>query len=318
MPVTMFQRLLAIMNMFRYLKQYWTGAQPLWRAFLVNLIVLGAVILWLMGRGLPWLHMRSALPVHILVISGLILLLPVVTWQLVGLWRTLRLRLGAFGGVHDSWVIYAGMLGYVWLLLLTVLDLSRFVTVLPPPAQVRPATEIVLVQPQADTAASVILLKGALEFGLTRNLESLLQSQPDIRTLLLNSPGGYIGEARGVMRLIREYTLSTHVDHECFSACTLLFVSSAKRTIGPQAQLGFHQYSMLPGYNTPWVDLDRELMQAQGVAPWFIDRAYAEPHTGLWRPEVEELLSSGMVTRITQDHASGGGDAAQTLTTPAQ
>lgn len=309
------------MGMFRYLKQHWVGVQPLWHAFVLNLIVLGVLVLWSLGQGIPWLQRQSVMSFNTLLATTMPLLLLVLIWQVAGLWRGLAARQRVLGGFPDSWMIYIGLLGYLWLVLIAVFDLSRLTLPPPPPDTPKPATQLSSVETGYGQA---VLLEGSLEFGVTQALEAILQKSPEIRQLLLDSPGGYIGEARGLMRLVRDFQLSTHVQSECYSACTLIFVSSDERTVGPTGSLGFHQYSMKPGFNTPWINpeeqqlRDRTLMLQQGVAPGFIERAYAEPHTSLWRPAIQELLDSGIVQRVVPEYDLRRRDTAQPFASPAQ
>lgn len=52
-----------------------------------------------------------------------------------------------------------------------------------------------------------------------------------IKTVVLNSSGGYIFHAEEIARLIRKYRINTTVksDSKCFSACVLIFQAGIKR-----------------------------------------------------------------------------------------
>ena len=250
---------------------------------------------WLTGR-LLW----SAL----LLLAASIALICLIIWQITGTWRSLRTQLTSFGGVSDSCVIYLGLFVYLWLLLLGLLDLSKFVSVTPAEHGQRPQTQLRVL---ATDAGNQLEISGTLEFGLTRRVKLLLNEDPTIDQLMLNSTGGIISEARGVAKVVLQRQLTTHVEHECFSACTLIFIAGHNRTLGHQGQLGFHQYSVDASYRTPWLDpleqqaIDARSMQQQGIAIDFIERAYTEPHHSLWKPTPSLLLQADVIHSVLTD-----------------
>jgi hypothetical protein len=64
-----------------------------------------------------------------------------------------------------------------------------------------------------------------------------------IRTVVLNSPGGSVGDALEMGRLIRAKGFATEVEKDriCVSSCPLVFVGGAKRAAGANAIIGVHQ-----------------------------------------------------------------------------
>jgi hypothetical protein len=64
-----------------------------------------------------------------------------------------------------------------------------------------------------------------------------------IKTIVLNSPGGSVGDALEMGRLIRAKGFATEVDKHkiCVSSCPLVFVGGAKRVAGADAIIGVHQ-----------------------------------------------------------------------------
>jgi hypothetical protein len=64
-----------------------------------------------------------------------------------------------------------------------------------------------------------------------------------IKTVVLNSPGGSVGDALEMGRLIRAKGFATEVEKDkiCVSSCPLIFVGGAKRSAGANAIIGVHQ-----------------------------------------------------------------------------
>jgi hypothetical protein len=64
-----------------------------------------------------------------------------------------------------------------------------------------------------------------------------------IKSVVLNSPGGSVGDALEMGRLIRAKGFSTEVEKDkiCVSSCPLVFVGGAKRAAGANAIIGVHQ-----------------------------------------------------------------------------
>jgi hypothetical protein len=64
-----------------------------------------------------------------------------------------------------------------------------------------------------------------------------------IKSVVLNSPGGSVGDALQMGRLIRARGFATEVEPNriCVSSCPLVFVGGAKRVAGANAIIGVHQ-----------------------------------------------------------------------------
>jgi len=64
-----------------------------------------------------------------------------------------------------------------------------------------------------------------------------------IKTVVLNSPGGSVGDALAIGRLIRDRKLATEVEagKYCASSCPLVFFGGLERRAGAKAAIGVHQ-----------------------------------------------------------------------------
>lgn len=268
------------------------------------MVFIGVLVLMTVRRFVPLAIENFPAYTILLITIGVILALVCAIWQVIGVSRACRQELQGTAAAGDSVLIYSLIISYGFILSTSLIDLSRF-TLPASPVALEPdsALSTRMVYPYNQSPDS-LLIDGTIEFGMTRFLEKKLQTENDIRHLILNSRGGVISEARGIIRLIREYNLSTHVTSECFSACTLVFISGNQRTIAPEGRLGFHQYALDSiGFN-PGADpnqqqaIDAELMTGQGVSKAFIERAYSEPHSSIWVPTVKELEDAGVVTEV--------------------
>lgn len=147
-----------------------------------------------------------------------------------------------------------------------------------------------------------IVFQGRVDFGLTAALRALVADNPDIRQLYLDSQGGVIAEARGVVTVLRAHGIATHVDGHCASACALIYAGGSARTLGPDGRIGLHGYAMQSDRNfgmiDPKVEMQRDLAiyRAQSMNESFIARLENLPRHPMWYPSRKELHAVGMVT----------------------
>jgi hypothetical protein len=74
-----------------------------------------------------------------------------------------------------------------------------------------------------------------------------------IKTVVLNSPGGSVGDALAMGRLIRERKFATEVEagKYCASSCPLVFAGGVERRAGDKAAIGVHQMAALASAGSP-------------------------------------------------------------------
>jgi hypothetical protein len=147
-----------------------------------------------------------------------------------------------------------------------------------------------------------IQLSGTLGFGTAERLADVLERHPKVTVLRLTSPGGRMGEAHRLQKLVAARQMTTYVAEACLSACTSVFLAGRERVAHQHASFGFHQPGLAGVSAWFWnaaVEADARDMLAAGVDPAFVARARAIEHADLWTPTSDELLASHFVTRIS-------------------
>ncbi|SUZ30701.1 hypothetical protein ROE7235_00427 [Roseibaca ekhonensis] len=144
---------------------------------------------------------------------------------------------------------------------------------------------------------------GLVDFGLTRDLRQLADTHPKVKRLVLESRGGYIAEARGVVTVLQAKGIATHVEGHCASACALMFVGGATRSVTPDARIGLHGYNLRPdnmyyGMIDPRREMarDRAIYREQKIAEPFVRKLAILPQAPMWYPDHGELRRAGFVT----------------------
>ena len=288
-----------------YVRRHWRGESSLAVSFWVNFLLLFCALHYLERFTLPpYLHGESVVTAAVAAFFLLVRFI-VYPWQVVGVIRACERRIA---GRHRAWVVAAEGVVVLSLAATLAMAFSSYQALLEYKRGLRIAERAAAVDAargySLELAAhgTLIHLRGAFEVGITAEVARLLAAQPQVRGIILDSDGGQIYEGRGLARLIAERALSTYSLANCASSCATAFVAGATRALGGGAKLGFHQYksySVLPAF-----DLDEEhakdiaLFAAQGIAPDFLHKIFAQPPEGMWWPPEEELLKAGVVHRI--------------------
>ena len=223
-------------------------------------------------------------------------------WQSVGIWRSAQRRIDqrATLGKRAPWaglakvMVCLGVLQTIGVLIRTAIP------------QIAEATRIAVMDDPDIPSYSIRVMSngseaeisGGIKFGLSDEFEKVLNASRGVRVLHLDSIGGRIGEGQKLNALIKARGLSTYVDVKCLSACTLAFVAGRERILERGSRLGFHR-GAFAGEDQIDGNLERSIYAASGISAAFIDRALATKNVDMWQPPEAELVSAGVVTRIT-------------------
>ena len=158
------------------------------------------------------------------------------------------------------------------------------------------------------TNGQSVIVYGMLREGAAVEVQNILDAVPGATTLVLNSAGGRVHEAKLLARTVRNRNLNTYVEDLCASACTYVFLAGKDRAATPNARIGFHQPSF------PGLDADdqrsrtQDMLEAYRAAELpeaFIQRIAKTHSEDMWYPTRDELIAAHVITRV-----SFGGEAA--------
>ena len=285
---------------FNYLRRHWQGECSLAWSFWVNFLLLFFVLNYLERFTLPP-YLRGE-PAVTAAVVGFFLVVRVVVypWQVVGVIRACERHIKNRN--DRSWAVAAEGVVVLSIAATLVAVFSSYQSLHgyrhslrpPEPPAIERGYSLDLIRDN-----TLIHLRGPFQVGITERVSQLLAAHPEVTGIILDSGGGQIYEGRGLARLIRENALATYSLEQCVSSCTTAFIAGTKRALGDHAKLGFHQYKNYAAM--PVVDVDKEqardlaLFAAQGIAPDFLRKVFAQPPEKMWWPEAAELLEAGVI-----------------------
>lgn len=95
-----------------------------------------------------------------------------------------------------------------------------------------------------------LMATGTITPGISSTFAAEVNKRSDyIKTVVLNSPGGSVGDALAMGKLIRDKKFATEVEagKYCASSCPLVFVGGVERKAGNKAAIGVHQVFAMAG-----------------------------------------------------------------------
>jgi len=117
-----------------------------------------------------------------------------------------------------------------------------------------------------------LVLTGPIEFGDYVGVAVEVNMHPDIKTVVLDSPGGLVDDAIEIGRIIRERRLNTTVpaSASCVSACVLIWAAGVKRTVDGQLAThcpisGGDPFQCVPSTRQKMVDFLKEMGAPEAV-----------------------------------------------------
>ncbi|MGJ5175435.1 RDD family protein [Bradyrhizobium oligotrophicum] len=298
-----------------YIMRHWRGQLSLPLSYWVNGMLLGCLAGFAIAAagallfdgeldGRPVAGLIGALAIWLTL--ALLML-----WQNVGIWRSAKAYRASGGRGWD--VVAKGMV-----VLAIGAGLWNFVSYgLPQIAEIEDvATGDQRMGPhrfQVLAYGEMLEFAGGIKFGVAREMADLLDAMPDVKTVRLNSQGGRIREAQRMSDLIKARGLSTLVEQNCLSACTIVFLGGTDRAIMWNARLGFHQpfyRGLRAADRRAAIELEESRLQKFGLSRDFAVRANQAEPSSMWYPETRELLRENVATRIV------GGPPSPAATTP--
>lgn len=295
----------------RYFLAHWRGTLPLGISLWVNLVGLTFLVclveLFLISR----LTDFPAQLFRFTIISLLVTRLVIFPWQLVGLFRAAENNFIEHGNILKLRAVQ--LLGVLMILFTLVYSLEVIQSMMVYKRQLSlevDASSLPEYVLSIDEHGQQLKITGGLDYGISKAVESFLDVNPGVTSVVLSSPGGQIYEGRGLARLFIQKQLDTYVFEECSSACATAFVGGVNRYLGSQGKLGFHQYKMDRARFKKAVmffdpvkeqQRDRALFESRGVDEVFLNVMFQEHADAIWFPPQQALLEARVVLSVLSE-----------------
>ena len=296
--------------MLGYLRDHWHGRQSLTWSFWVNLVSLRAALFGLQHLLAP--EKGSDYSDHATLVLALSFLIngPLLVWQIVGVIRASDQFYRHTGSQALVWGAQISMVLIFFLTATYALQSWQFTLKVPEEENFLTRMDREHAEKYDLTVeGNVLRLTGSIELGSTRRVGELLERNPGVQLVILESDGGNIYEGRGLARLFAAKNLATRVETRCSSACTIAFSGGTHRSMAQTAKLGFHQYKVDADYDivvtNPLKEQERDLQRFRdaGFNEAFLEQVFASRPQEMWFPAPDELLAAGVVHEVV---AAGG------------
>jgi ATP-dependent protease ClpP protease subunit len=288
-----------------YIQKHWQGDYPLGISFWFNFLLV--IIVYHYGENLIRFSFDHS--PHSFILSTIVYLiisrLIIYPWQVIGLLRACEQHLLIYGNVIKVRAVQAIVILSLLGTFIHILDSAQSLIIFKKNvdktavSQADPTFTLSIVN-----KGRFILLKGEIDFGVTKAVSQILSTNPDIDGIILDSSGGIVYEGRGLFMLIKKHGLDTYCFKNCRSACTIAFIGGTKRFLGSNARLGFHQYRLDSDKINPVVDIEDEqkkdlgIYKSQMINDTFLNKIFEKSQNEIWFPTHDELLTAGVVDRI--------------------
>jgi ATP-dependent protease ClpP protease subunit len=292
-----------------FIVRHWRGGYSLGRSIFINTILLSLVVAIIVANLTEQVAADSSPRARLLFVTVTFLLgLAILTWQVVGDWRSLRGAEARGAWRISRWVAAA---------FTALLALGVPFTVVEYVATWSALRDIETGRTVGGEAAytltrdgNILTFDGVVAWPLVKDFEEALEQSPDINVFVLNSPGGDTTAGRRINDLIRARPIATAVLNGCASACTLIYAGGHRRAIASSGHLGFHATSviLMDAMMTRIMNsltfrhdaLNADYYRQAGFDEAFIERALTTPSTDLWVPPHDALVQAGVVHEVLQ------------------
>ncbi|OLP61717.1 hypothetical protein BJF93_08105 [Xaviernesmea oryzae] len=155
----------------------------------------------------------------------------------------------------------------------------------------------------------ILRAQGAIDPGAAERFRTEIEARGEyVKTVLLDSPGGSVGDALAMSKLIRERQLDTKVEKGalCASSCPIVFAGGVERTAEKGAVIGVHQIfngsttrlspeqAMSDAQRTT-AEITRHL-EEMGIKPALWRRAMETPPDRLFYLSAREMEADALTT----------------------
>lgn len=289
-----------------YLTRHWRGELSLARSYWLNNMLLATPFAMGLTGLMSWISVKGdSLQVSaIVMLVGLVPLLALNLWCLVGAWRAAGNYLREHGSLLWGWLaritLALGALQLAASVLFGVLpnldDYWQMARGIDPIGHARFS-----LSPDGRS----LRLDGTIGMGDAARLRTLLDSEAarGLKRVELVSPGGRLLEAERMAAAIKPRGHEVRAVGTCASACTVVFLAGQPRQLTPGAQLGFHRAST-GTYNPVFEELANQHLAATyrqlGLPQPLIDKTLDTPAAGMWFAPREDLIAHALIAPMPQ------------------
>jgi hypothetical protein len=291
---------------------HWRGKLPLGISLWINLVALLIVISYAELFVLSKLAVNPAQLINLTLVSLFFTRLIIFPWQLIGLLRAIEFDYLEHKKLLKTRTLQGFALMMVLFTLVYCLEVIQGTLFYIKQIETysRPGDKVAY-QLNVSEDQKQLIIRGDLNIGITTAVRSLVETHPQIKSVVLQSRGGQIYEGRGLAKLFTEYGINTYVYEECSSSCTTAFIGGKQRYISTQGKLGFHQYWVETTKYSQFVQFynlrveqqrDLALFKARGISQDFLDRVFDQPANRIWFPDHSTLYDAHIVHHVVNQH----------------
>lgn len=286
--------------MLSFFRRHWRGEAPFWlsaigASVLLPLAVYVTVTVWLKQWSMQHMPVSRMIEGAI----GFSLIAAVAIWQLTGTWRASAKQRAPARWLLTRWAARAVAL---------VIALGGLLMLSALPAGMKDLYEQATDQDwigQKGFDVSVqdenLFVNGYMSWGLLDKVSKLLASNPQIRAIVLNSPGGHVGVGTRLYDMIHARGLDTYAVEMCGSACTLAFIGGAQRYLRKGSKLGFHAVG---GDGSNAIDAGTAkvvaIYKAADIPDDFLQHVLTTPPESVWYPDSKQLMDANIITEVVR------------------
>ena len=282
-----------------YISKHWHGELSLRASFFINLCLITICFTIFIALLIKRPPIENPVTVAKILIFLNIMSLFIYPWQVVGVWRSanayVKSNNKAFWANVVKFLIIFGLftsIGKIYIQFPIYKDIYKIGFVKDDQFDY----ELKLVNDN-----KLIYLSGGLAFGISKQVSNIIEQNPNVEGIILDSNGGRTYEGRALSSIIDNHQLDTYTLSGCYSSCCVAFISGKKRYLGKQANLAFHQYKSFSKNFSRYDDFSREYekdffyFKKQGISPDFINKIFKTKGDDLWYPTVAEMLDAGII-----------------------
>lgn len=292
-----------------YFIKHWKGELSLPVSYWINIVLVNLIFFYIT----EYIAIRIKHPLFIIkfmIISNIFFHFTIYLWQIIGTWKCSKKY------INNGKKFWARIVRII-IIISTLFIIPRYWRL--DKLQEANFEEINKLDYTIDVvkADSKIHLIGGMKFGLSKEIQKLLDNNENITGIIIDSYGGLIYEGYKLAEIIEKNNLNTYSLIECSSAATIAFLAGKERYISNETKMGFHNpFNILDirkDFHLNALELNTarkqnklsksdylNYLQKHGVPMNFIEKLENYNSTDLVYPTIEELLKFNIINGIQE------------------